>query len=140
MAPSWRSGTFSKRAISAADTCPVAALTSVSCVPPSSVNVTCTLTVLPSSAAVSVQVAPVAPAISASALPSLAIHCQAYVAPLRPSASAIPISDAVSVSPTRAVPETAGSPVGGVFTESEVLFVTRRSDTATRTPSDAPSS
>ncbi len=52
---------------------------------------------------------------SASVVPLCAIHCQAKVAVVSPSASAIESADAVSVSPTRAVPEIAGKPVGAVL-------------------------
>ena len=107
----------------AAATAAVGALTRVSSVPPSSVKVTCALTVLPSSAEVSVYVAPAASAISASSLPSFAIHFHSKVAFARPSASAIPDSDAVSVSPTFAVPEIVGNPVGAALPAS-VTFVT----------------
>ena len=53
-----------------------------------------------------------------SDVPSLMSHCQAKVAPLRPSASAIPSDKALSVSPTRAVPPIVGRPVGAALTES----------------------
>ena len=45
-------------------------------------------------------------------------HWCANVAPVSPTASAMPDTDAVSVSPTRALPPMAGRPVGGVLTRS----------------------
>ena len=42
-------------------------------------------------------------------------HWNANVAPVRPSASAMPSVDAVSVSPACAVPEMVGAPVAGEF-------------------------
>ena len=63
-----------------------------------------TLTVFPCPAEVRVQVAAVAPVRSRSEVPSFAIHCHAWVALAKPSASAIPAADAVSVSPGRPRP------------------------------------
>ena len=57
---------------------------------------------------------------SLSVLPSLDTHCQAKAAPASPSASSMPSADALSVSPTRAVPAMSGSPVGAAFTASFV--------------------
>ena len=47
--------------------------------------------------------------------PSFDNHWNANVAPVRPSASAMPSVDAVSVSPACAVPEMVGAPVAGEF-------------------------
>ena len=60
---------------------------------------------------------------SVSSVPSFAIHCHSKVAFMRPSGSAIPACDAVSVSPTFAVPEIVGNPVGALFA-APVAFVT----------------
>lgn len=53
-------------------------------------------------------------------------HWNANAAPLRPSASAMPSVDAVSVSPARARPEISGTPVagllGGPATVTETAF------------------
>ena len=115
--PSCDAGAFSNAAVNpdAATTVAVAPLRSVSSAPPSSVNVARALIVLPASAVVNVYVDPVASAISASADPSFAIHRQAKTAFVRPSASATPEADAVSVSPTCAVPVIVGRPVGAVL-------------------------
>ena len=67
--------------------------------------------------------APVAPAMSASDVPSFAIHCQAKAALASPSVSAMPDADAVSVSPTCAVPEIIGRPVGTVFTAAVASLI-----------------
>ena len=52
---------------------------------------------------------------SVSSDPSFAIHCQANVASASPSSSAMSAAEAVSVSPTRAVPVIAGRPVGAML-------------------------
>ena len=60
-------------------------------------------------------------------MPSCASHCQANVAFSVPSASEIASADAVSVSPTCAVPEISGRPAGAAFSGSGVSFVTASS-------------
>ena len=102
----------------------VAALVSVSSVPLSSVKVARTFSVLPACSGATSQVAFVAPAISLSSVPSLASHWYAKVALSRPSASSMADTDAVSVSPTSAVPEISGRPAGAAFSGSGVSFVT----------------
>ena len=62
--------------------------------------------------------ADVAPAMSAAFdVPSASTrtHCQMYVTPLRPSMSTMSDSEAISVCPSRAVPEMEGLPVAASF-------------------------
>ena len=80
------------------------------------------MTVLPASASTSVYESEVASGMSVSFPSSTRAHCQVHAWPLSPFcafvvplASATPAVDAVSVSPTRAVPEIVGAPVAGLL-------------------------
>ena len=67
------------------------------------------------------------PAMSAS-VPFTRIHWYVYPGLVSPSASAMPVVEAVSVSPTCAVPVMVGAPVGAVLVVLSVPLMVMRNE------------